>query len=116
MLLPNLTISYITNRNLKSHYHFFLSRSLYHHGFFLSCYFSFVHRFLRPPVVDLLFIVTCMHQKVKTLFCCINFDNKTNLVEKCFVFLSIFLVLSIYIKRKTHSILGCASKVTLTSI
>ena len=36
-------------------------------------------------VVYLSFI-TCTHQKIKALFCCINFDYMTSFVKKCFVF------------------------------
>ena len=57
----------------------------------------------RPRVVDLSFIVTRAHQKIKALFCRINFDYATNFVEKCFVFLSILLLLSIKKEKKnTH--------------
>ena len=41
---------------------------------------------VRPRLVDLLFIVTCAHQKIKALFCCINFDYTTNFVKKMFYF------------------------------
>ena len=41
---------------------------------------------LRPRVVYLSFIVTRTHQKIKALFCCINFDYTTSFVKKCFVF------------------------------
>ena len=37
---------------------------------------------VRPRVVDLLFIVTRAHQKIKALFCRINFDYATNFVKK----------------------------------
>ena len=45
---------------------------------------------------------------MKALFCCINFDYR-NFVKKYFVFLSIFFLLSIYIKEK-HTKLNGASK------
>ena len=38
---------------------------------------------IRPHVVDVSFIVTCTHQKIKALFCCINFDYAVNFVKKC---------------------------------
>ena len=64
---------------------------------------SEVNDALRPRVVDLLFIVTRVHQKIKALFCHINFDYVTNFVKKCFVFLSILLLLSIKKEKKnTH--------------
>ena len=50
-----------------------------------------VQLLFRAHVVDLFFIVTHVHQKIKALFCCINFDYTTNFVKKCFVFLSIFI-------------------------
>ena len=60
-------------------------------------------RNIRPRVVDLLFIVDCMHQKINALFCCINFDYMTKSVKKCFIFLSIFFLLSIKKEKKnTH--------------
>ena len=55
---------------------------------------------LRPRLVDVSFIVTCSHQKIKALFSRINFDYAKNFVEKCFVFLSILLLLSIKIEKK----------------
>ena len=63
---------------------------------------------LRPYVVDFSFIVTHAHQKIKALFCCINFDYITNFVKKCFVFLSIFFFYFECKKRK--------QKYTLNSI
>ena len=53
---------------------------------------------LRTHVVDLLFIVTRMHQKIKALFFRINFDYYKKFCKKN-VFLSIFFSLK-YIKRK----------------
>ena len=38
---------------------------------------SALHNNIRPRVVDLSFIVTPAHQKIKTLFCRINFDYTT---------------------------------------
>ena len=42
--------------------------------------------FFRSHAVDHSFTVSCMHQKVKTLFCCINVDFTTKFVKKCFSF------------------------------
>ena len=42
--------------------------------------------FFRSHAVDLSFTVSCMHQKIKTLFCCINVDFTTKFVKKCFSF------------------------------
>ena len=41
-----------------------------------------VNWLFRPRVVDLLFIVTLAHQKIKALFCHFNFDYMANFVEK----------------------------------
>ena len=68
---------------------------------------------VRPHVVDLSFIVTCAHQKIKALFCHINFDYAKN-VKKWFVFLSTFFLLNIKKKRKIYTKLDQASKFTLT--
>ena len=58
---------------------------------------------IRPRVVDLLFIVTSAHQKIKALFCHINFDYATNFVKKCCFFFSILLLLTIKKEKKnTH--------------
>ena len=54
-----------------------------------------LHNNIRPRVLDLSFIVTRAHQKIKALFCRINFDYTTNFVKKYFVFLSILLLLSL---------------------
>ena len=70
---------------------------------------------LRPHVVDLSFIVICAHQKIKALFCHINFDYATNFVKKMF-FLSIFFLLSIKKERKRNTKLNCALNFTLASI
>ena len=59
--------------------------------------------YIRPCVVDLSFIVTSTHQKIKALFCHINFDYATDFVKKCFVFFSILLLLTIKKEKKnTH--------------
>ena len=71
---------------------------------------------VRPRVVDLLFIVTRAHQKIKALFCRINFDYATNFVKKRFIFLSNIFLLSIEKKRKIHTKHDHASKFNLTSI
>ena len=69
---------------------------------------------VRPHVVDLSFIVTCAHQKIKALFCRINFDYVKNAVKKCFVFVSTFFLLSIKKKRKIYTKLDQTSKFTST--
>ena len=56
---------------------------------------SDLHKNISPRVVDLSFIVTRAHQQIKALFCRLNFNYATNFVKKCFVFLSILLLLSI---------------------
>ena len=46
--------------------------------------------YIRPHVVDLLFIVNCTHQKIKALFCCIDVDCYEKFYKKnvsCFFFL-----------------------------
>ena len=63
---------------------------------------------LRPHVFDLLFIVTCMHQKIKALFYCINFDYTKNSVKKCFSF--IFFLWVWKKERKIHTRLNHSSK------
>ena len=42
-------------------------------------------------VVDLLFIVTCTHQKIEALLCCINYDYTANIVKKI-LFINFFLL------------------------
>ena len=51
---------------------------------------SYIVAVFRPHVADLSFIVTLTHQKIKALFCCINFDYTKNLVKKCFVLFHLF--------------------------
>ena len=46
---------------------------------------SYVVEIFRPRVADLSFIVTGTHQKIKALFCLINFDYTKSFVKKCFV-------------------------------
>ena len=41
---------------------------------------SYIVAVFRPHVADLSFIVTRTHQKIKALFCRINFDYTKNLV------------------------------------
>ena len=50
-------------------------------------------------IVDLSFIVTCAHQKIKALFCHIIFDYYNKFCKKMFFSLSLFL-LGIYINIK----------------
>ena len=55
---------------------------------------------LRPPVVDLSFIVTCAHQKIKAFYC-ISFDyTKNALFVKNALFFFLFSVLLSIKKRK----------------
>ena len=51
---------------------------------------SYIVAVFRQHVADLSFMVTRTHQKIKALFCCIDFDYKKNLVKKCFVFFQLF--------------------------
>ena len=51
---------------------------------------SYIAAVFRQHVADLSFMVTRTHQKIKALFCCIDFDYKKNLVKKCFVFFQLF--------------------------
>ena len=65
-------------------------------------------------IIDFSFIVTCTHQKIITLFCCINFDYYKKFHKKCFSF---YLFSFEYIKKiKIHTKFDCASKFTLTPI
>ena len=74
---------------------------------------------LRTHVVDLLFIVNHMHQKIKALFFGINFDYyKKFCKKKMFSFLSFFLLSILKEKRKIDTKLNRSSKFNknLTSI
>ena len=69
---------------------------------------------VRPHVVDLSFVVTHTHQKIKALFCCINFECYKKFCRKIFLFLPFS---SEYIKkRRIYTKLNRASKFTFTSI
>ena len=68
-----------------------------------------------PCVADLSFIVTCVHQKIKPLFCRINFGYTQNFVKECFVFFHLFSF-EHKKKRKIHTKLDRASKFILTFI
>ena len=46
---------------------------------------SYIVEIFRSCVADLSFIVTGTHQKIKALFCRINFDYTKSFVKKCFV-------------------------------
>ena len=48
--------------------------------------------YISPHVVDLLFIVNCMHQKIKALFYCIDVDCYEKFYKKMFFFSFLFLV------------------------
>ena len=51
---------------------------------------SYIVAVFRSHVIDLSFIVTGTHQKIKPIFCCINFDYTKNFVKQCFVFFHLF--------------------------
>ena len=67
---------------------------------------------VRPRVVDVSFIATGAHQKIKASFYRINFDYTTNFIRKFFLFLYITFLLSIKKERKMHTKLDRASKFT----
>ena len=67
---------------------------------------------IRPHVLDLSFIETHKHQKIKGLFCRINFDCYNKFCQKCFSF---YLFSFKYKKRKIHTKRDCASRFTLKS-
>ena len=56
---------------------------------------------LRPHVIDLPFIVTCTHQKIKALFCHISFDYTTNFAKNVLFFFLFFVLLSIKKQKYT---------------
>ena len=67
---------------------------------------------VRRSVVDVSFIATGAHQKIKASFYRTNFDYTTNFIRKFFVFLYITFLLSIKKERKMHTKLDRASKFT----
>ena len=64
---------------------------------------SCVDLIFRSRVVDLSFIVTHVHQKLKALFCCINFDYTKNFIKKMFYLSFYFFFFEIKKEKKnTH--------------
>ena len=69
---------------------------------------------IRLCVVDLSFIVTHAHQKIKALFTALILIME-QILHKIFAFLSVSFLLGIK-KRKIHTELNHASKFTSTSV
>ena len=51
---------------------------------------SYIVAVFRSHVIDFSFIVTGTHQKIKPIFCRINFDYTKNFAKQCFVFFHLF--------------------------